>query len=889
MLKQGTSVLKVHRKRCIELRERLFVAAFFLISYSYQVSASVIDLDFSNQDNVVSAAQGTDTIWGLGPTYSENVIYFKNVAYHEGVTVDAKVTTSVWGTYTWDTHIPNYKQNTASEPNGDIGFRYWSSSHGTGGLNYLFEFYDGTGANSSTYATPYVLDKFEIIAYDVDGETPQSENLRVKFSDGLVAWQTGTNAASLTAAPSATDVLFSGPRVNQAEDDPTGAVLLHFEDASQFTLYFESETFSGSSVNPIFSAIDGNWDLQGFGQTTSSQLDYGDAPDSYGTTLAASGASHIATSSLYLGSSKPDTDSDGQPSPNSDADDLDDATDDEEGIVTLTSLEAGKVGLIQATVAGDGFLHAWADFNNNLTFDADEAILIDYPVTTGNEVIPVLMSSISHTGGDIQFRFRLSNQTGVAATGPSTEGEVEDHRFTISDPGIGYIYYPGQNEFYTFAAEDTWPDTFDYDVNDVVMMYRNTLVLDSAMTNVCSAGQGPSQQLLGSIYYDTAITAHPWLFASTPISNVIDQDTASSTAWYAGVGQELEPFSVPIDITITNKEPITADGVVIYNDFGVNGDGVKDFTVELFDSTDNSMGVETLVASGNTQTDSIVFSQTYTGVSKFTILVTTSGSPAGTDNELQIREIGLTGNLSECTMQQNVIRLDINGQLTAYGASYHNGFAVHVPGLNKADIDTQRTILTKNSVPQVDSPLESAASEVVVIMSSDLRSESILGECLYHRVDPSCPAETPKFSFHAYLPLLTPSAQASMPTGAFDPFIFAAGQHRGAIIGSSPGRSLEIHTADVAPTSVGDAISSGYYSTADDDSSSTVPTKYYKTLTNMPWAIILPAQWNHPSEYIDISDAYPDFPAWVTSGGTTNEDWYLSENADSTKTWTIAD
>jgi LruC domain-containing protein len=128
-----------------------------------------------------------------------------------------------------------------------------------------------------------------------------------------------------------------------------------------------------------------------------------------------------------------------------------------------------------------------------------------------------------------------------------------------------------------------------------------------------------------------------------------------------------------------------------------------------------------------------------------------------------------------------------------------------------------------------------------------------------------------------------------MPTGAFDPFIFAAGQHRGTIIGDSPGRSLEIHTADVAPTSVGDAVSSGYYATAEDDSSSTVPTKYYKTVTNMPWAIILPTQWNHPSEYIDISDAYPDFPAWVTSGGTTNEDWYLTGNADSTKTWTIAD
>lgn len=248
----------------LQMKEALYCAALF-VAGSLSCFASVIDLDFSNQSNIVSSSQGTDVMWGLGPSYSENTLYFRNVAQHGGVSIDAKITTTVHGTYTWETHFPNYKQNTASEPNGDIGFRYWSSSLGSGGLNYLFEFYDGTGPNAGSFATPYVLEKFEIIAYDVDGENRQSENLRVKFEDGLVAWQTGTTSASLTATPSVTDVLFEGPRENQDEDDPTGAVLLHFENSSAFTLYFESQTFSGNRVNPIFSAIDGNWDLAGFG------------------------------------------------------------------------------------------------------------------------------------------------------------------------------------------------------------------------------------------------------------------------------------------------------------------------------------------------------------------------------------------------------------------------------------------------------------------------------------------------------------------------------------------------------------------------------------------------------------------------------------------------
>ena len=117
-------------RKALTLRRKVkWPISVLLVILSVQVSATVIDLDFSNQDNIVSSAQGTDSVWGLGPTYSENVIYFKNVATHEGVTVDAKISTSVFGTYTWGLHFPNYKQNTATEPNGDIGFRYWSSSY----------------------------------------------------------------------------------------------------------------------------------------------------------------------------------------------------------------------------------------------------------------------------------------------------------------------------------------------------------------------------------------------------------------------------------------------------------------------------------------------------------------------------------------------------------------------------------------------------------------------------------------------------------------------------------------------------------------------------------------------------------------------------------------
>ena len=163
MIKQMMLLPPVYFLNRMWFKNILKIITGFCFIFIYQVNATVIDLDFSNQDSINTSAQGVDSIWGLGPTYSENVIYFKNVATHEGVTIDAKISTTVFGSYTWDAHFPNYKQNTTTEPNGDVGFRYWSSSLGVGGLNYLFQFYDGTGVNSGTYTTPYVLEKFEII------------------------------------------------------------------------------------------------------------------------------------------------------------------------------------------------------------------------------------------------------------------------------------------------------------------------------------------------------------------------------------------------------------------------------------------------------------------------------------------------------------------------------------------------------------------------------------------------------------------------------------------------------------------------------------------------------------------------------------------------------
>ncbi|PSU35564.1 hypothetical protein [Photobacterium lutimaris] len=234
------------------------------------VQAAPIDLTFDTPFSVT-----LDTVIHFSPAdpaTTSTVMNFTNVGVSAGGDVlDARVTATAFGDYVFDYQAPNYKSSTVTEPNGDIGFLYRRDANlpanvqAEGGLVYLFELFDGTGAKSNTYTDPFVADEFEIIVYDVDGEldnigNQQSEDLRVFKSDGLFSYTTGNTPASLTATDLGSEILFEGPGTNFNEDDPSGAVLLNYANTSNFTLQFESITFADifSLDNGVFSAIDGN-------------------------------------------------------------------------------------------------------------------------------------------------------------------------------------------------------------------------------------------------------------------------------------------------------------------------------------------------------------------------------------------------------------------------------------------------------------------------------------------------------------------------------------------------------------------------------------------------------------------------------------------------------
>lgn len=165
-------------------------------------------------------------------------------------------------------------------------------------------------------------------------------------------------------------------------------------------------------------------------------FDFGDAPITY---LAPKHAI-VAAPTVYLGTTAPDAEAFTQSDLTATGDDLT-GSDDEDG-VTLPLLTQGSIVTLTVSVAGNGYLQAWIDFNGNGLFEntAVERFATDLrddgtgdDVTAGDGQIQINVTvpddaTTSRTFG----RFRWASQAGLGISDPTLDGEVEDYSFIIA-------------------------------------------------------------------------------------------------------------------------------------------------------------------------------------------------------------------------------------------------------------------------------------------------------------------------------------------------------------------------------------------------------------------------------------------------------------------------
>ncbi len=169
--------------------------------------------------------------------------------------------------------------------------------------------------------------------------------------------------------------------------------------------------------------------------------DFGDAPDSYGTSLANGGPSHGIVAGLHLGQ-RVDRDLDGQPSAQADADDNNgpvggsgQVQDDEDGVRLLTPLAAGAPATFEVTVTNTtgqtGYLQAWFDFGQDGSFGQNgDHVLRNVVLPAGSNQVTVNIPA-GVDPGNLFTRWRYSLTPDLGSGGAANSGEVEDHRFTV--------------------------------------------------------------------------------------------------------------------------------------------------------------------------------------------------------------------------------------------------------------------------------------------------------------------------------------------------------------------------------------------------------------------------------------------------------------------------
>jgi uncharacterized repeat protein (TIGR01451 family) len=188
---------------------------------------------------------------------------------------------------------------------------------------------------------------------------------------------------------------------------------------------------SAGNLGPTGTAADGeveDYAVNIFG------LDFGDAPDTYHTSLASNGARHIVIPGFSLGATA-DTEPDGQPSVGATGD-----GGDENGVTfpagsILKTCVANTLTISLTNTAGEGSprLNAWIDFDGDGHFDDPrDRVATDMPLVSGSNTLVV--TPPCNAASTITYaRFRLSSTTGVVTpSGVVGSGEVEDYAVTVA-------------------------------------------------------------------------------------------------------------------------------------------------------------------------------------------------------------------------------------------------------------------------------------------------------------------------------------------------------------------------------------------------------------------------------------------------------------------------
>ncbi len=212
--------------------------------------------------------------------------------------------------------------------------------------------------------------------------------------------------------------------------------------------------------------------------------------------------------------------------------------------------------------------------------------------------------------------------------------------------------------------------------------------------------------------------------------------------------------------------------------------------------------------------------------------------------------------------QHNVVEVYSTLVLRANGALMDDGFGFQFPGVNPASVIS----------------VSGTGNQTAYIMNSNGTETGNHTDATFilfdksHRYMPQWntiknAAGVSSVTFNLYIKFMNNGNPgqggavniSTLNISGWNPFMVVNGQ-----------RGREIHLPGYKPTQMADQ---SLFGTGNDDTR-TGAGKYYKSASNLPWALDIFGKFSYPAENQDISGAYLHFGDWVQSSGSAYPDWF---------------
>jgi len=214
--------------------------------------------------------------------------------------------------------------------------------------------------------------------------------------------------------------------------------------------------------------------------------------------------------------------------------------------------------------------------------------------------------------------------------------------------------------------------------------------------------------------------------------------------------------------------------------------------------------------------------------------------------------------------QNDVKDLIIDFRVRAVGASLNNGYGFQLDQITPDQVEVVTgTIHESETMPITlnTNGTEANQPKAVIIVVSSVESVIHRSTGSMFNTIKTNPAGTWDVTT-VTVTFTNPVLQSDLGPEDFNPFLIKD-QHR----------DIEIHLPNMAPTALVDPSFFGTF----EDNSDPGQGRYYKTVNNLPWGILLYEQFDYPIENAEILDAYNYFSTWCESGGTAYPNWYANE------------